>query len=184
MEVGFHWEHWVCCHLSGLTHDQCPGPPWATTAPPQLCIRHSFNEELGAPQVALPLYQHHLSHPQRCKKRREGKHKIAQATACCREKRHIPPSRFGSLSLPYASSSQCLPHSPRNEMKRTGISWGAGHSLGDGSLQSRVCLSGILPLDSEDPGLCDVVRVHEHYLGTWQLRRRGCGHAVISPHLL
>ncbi|PNJ45994.1 CRYZL1 isoform 21, partial [Pongo abelii] len=23
---------------------------------------------------------------------------------------------------------------------------------------------GILPLDSEDPGLCEVVRVHEHYL--------------------
>ncbi|EDL03807.1 crystallin, zeta (quinone reductase)-like 1, isoform CRA_c [Mus musculus] len=27
---------------------------------------------------------------------------------------------------------------------------------------------GILPLDSEDPGLCEVIRVHEHYLGTWQ----------------
>uniref|UniRef100_A0A1D5Q440 Crystallin zeta like 1 n=1 Tax=Macaca mulatta TaxID=9544 RepID=A0A1D5Q440_MACMU len=27
-----------------------------------------------------------------------------------------------------------------------------------------IVLDGILPLDSEDPGLCEVVRVHEHYL--------------------
>nr|XP_012602487.1 quinone oxidoreductase-like protein 1 isoform X2 [Microcebus murinus] len=27
-----------------------------------------------------------------------------------------------------------------------------------------IVLEGILPLDSEDPGLCEVVRVHEHYL--------------------
>ncbi|XP_017739359.1 PREDICTED: quinone oxidoreductase-like protein 1 [Rhinopithecus bieti] len=26
---------------------------------------------------------------------------------------------------------------------------------------------GILPLDSEDPGLCEVIRVHEHYLGMY-----------------
>ncbi|CAH6792565.1 Cryzl1 [Phodopus roborovskii] len=27
-----------------------------------------------------------------------------------------------------------------------------------------IVLDGILPLDSEDPGLCEVIRVHEHYL--------------------
>ncbi|KAF6118149.1 crystallin zeta like 1 [Phyllostomus discolor] len=27
-----------------------------------------------------------------------------------------------------------------------------------------IVLDGILPLDSEDPGLCEAVRVHEHYL--------------------
>lgn len=26
--------------------------------------------------------------------------------------------------------------------------------------------SGILPLDSEESGLCEVILVHEHYLGT------------------
>uniref|UniRef100_G1M8H9 Crystallin zeta like 1 n=1 Tax=Ailuropoda melanoleuca TaxID=9646 RepID=G1M8H9_AILME len=31
-----------------------------------------------------------------------------------------------------------------------------------------IVLDGILPLDSEGPGLCEVVRVHEHYLGTCQ----------------
>ncbi|XP_029326491.1 quinone oxidoreductase-like protein 1 isoform X2 [Mus caroli] len=29
---------------------------------------------------------------------------------------------------------------------------------------SGIVLEGILPLDSEDPGLCEVIRVHEHYL--------------------
>uniref|UniRef100_A0A2K6FQS6 Crystallin zeta like 1 n=1 Tax=Propithecus coquereli TaxID=379532 RepID=A0A2K6FQS6_PROCO len=34
----------------------------------------------------------------------------------------------------------------------------------EGKDEVLLCCPGILPLDSEDPGLCEVVRVHEHYL--------------------
>lgn len=162
----------------------------------QLCIRASFNEGPRCPKTGLPVVDQPSSSPpskvEGKEKRRERER--AQVMSCSSQKRKCPlPSPFLVFLFPALVVTGVCLRTPCTRVRRR-LASSVTRSFRWRLFPSGVAvyLPGILPLDSEDPGLCEVVRAHEHYLGMWQFRRAFnnshfagvCSNIVISLCLL